>query len=293
MKTITLPSLLYIGADKAGSTSIAAILNDHPDVHVSPAKDTYYFTSEHRRGIEWYRRQFSPQPHHRLVAEVCHDYLYDTEATIRIAHELGQAVTLLVCLRDPTDRAVSSWLHRRKHGYQGGFEEATATFPDILDHGDYGTHLSRWFEAFRSEQIVVVLFDDLEADPVSFAEQLYARLGLPAHQVSAAAVAPRLRAAGPRMTSVVAMVKVAAVIVRRLGGARLIGRIKKSRSVQRLLYRPIERHPEMPIAVESELCARFASEVALASRLTGFDLLQAWPRYRGGLELADLKNTGT
>jgi sulfotransferase family protein len=292
MKTITLPSLLYIGADKAGSTSIAAILNDHPNAHVSPAKDTYYFTSEHGRGIEWYQRQFSPRPHHRLVAEVCHDYLYETEATIRIAQELGRSVTLLVCLRDPIDRAVSSWLHHRKHGYQGGFEEATATFPDILDHGDYGSHLSRWYEAFDSEQIVVVLFDDLEADPVTFAEQLYARLGLPTHQVSDAAIAPRLRAAGPRMTPVATMVKLAAIIVRRLGGPRLIGRIKKSRTVQRLLYRPIEKQPEMPTAVESELCARFAPEVALASRLTGADLLQVWPRYRGALELADLNDTG-
>jgi sulfotransferase family protein len=293
MMTITLPSLLYIGADKAGSTSVAAILNDHPNAHVSPAKDTYYFTSEHHRGIEWYRRQFFPQPHHRLVAEVCHEYLYEPEATVRIAQELGQAVTLLVCLRDPIDRAVSSWLHRRKHGYQGGFGEAAATFPDILEHGDYGTHLSRWYEAFHPEQIVVVLFDDLEADPISFAEQLYARLGLPSHQVSDAAVAPRLSGAEPRITLVAAMVKHAAVTVRRLGGAVLIGHIKGSSYVQRLLYRPIDKHPEMPAAVVTGLCVRFAPELALASRLTGVDLLQAWPRYRGGLELDDLKDTGT
>src|SRR5436853_3546768 len=161
MANLTLPNLLYIGADKAGSTSICAILADHPQVHVRPAKDTYYFTTEHHRGIEWYRRQFVPQSGDRVIAEVCHDYLYERECPKRIRDELGRDVRVLVCLRDPIDRAVSSWMHHRKHGYTGAFDEATSAFPDILEHGDYGTNLLPWFDVFEPDRIVVTIFDDL------------------------------------------------------------------------------------------------------------------------------------
>ena len=278
--TAGFPNLLYIGADKAGSTSIAAILADHPHVHVSPAKDTYYFTTEFHRGAGWYRRQFSPQPHHRIVAEICHDYLYDALAPTRIADELGTDVTLLVCLRDPVDRAVSSWLHHRKHGSRVAFAEAVSAFPDIVEHGDYGTHLSRWYAVFPPERIIVALFDELEADPVAFARALYRRLGLSAHEVSDGAVAPRRTASEPRSSAVAAAVKRAAVGVRRLGRPALVGRIKSSGLVQRFLYRPIHERPQLDPATAASLRERFALEVKLASALTGIDLFRSWPLYR-------------
>lgn len=253
-------------------------------MHVSPAKDTYYFTTEFHRGIEWYRRQFSPKPHHRIVAEICHDYLYDPLAPTRIAEELGTDVTMLVCLRDPVDRAVSSWLHYRKHGSRVGFAEAVSAFPDIVEHGDYGTHLSRWHAVFPSERIVVVLFDDLQADPVAFAQALYRRLGLSSHEVGDQAVAPHRSASEPRSSVVAATVKHAAVGVRRLGRPALVGRVKGSGLVQRLLYRPIDERPQLDAATAADLRRRFAPELKLASTLTGIDLVRPWPLYRSALE---------
>jgi len=278
-----LPNLVYIGADKAGSTSISALLSDHPEVYVTPAKDTYYFTTEHHRGIRWYERQFSPQPEHRVVVEVCHDYLYDEDAPKRIHEELSSDVKLLACLRDPTDRAVSSWLHRRKHGYKGSFDDAVAAYPDILEHGDYGTHLSRWYDVFEPERILIVLFDDLVADTAGFAARLYDDLALSEHLVSSHALDPRLTAARPRSDLAAALVKRAAVVVRGFGGPKVVGRIKGSPTVQRLLYRPIEREPEVTDAVQVDLGRRFGAEVDLASRLTGIDLLERWSRYSPAL----------
>lgn len=287
-----LPNLLYIGADKAGSTSICAILDDHPEVHVTPAKDTYYFTTEHRRGLQWYERQFSPQSSDRVIAEVCHDYLYDRESPGRIRAELGGDVRVLVCLRDPIDRAVSSWMHRRKHGYTGSFDEAAAAFPDILDHGDYGTHLARWFDVFEQKQIVVTVFDDLVADAAGFAASLYDRLDLTPHAASHEALEPRLTAASPRSGAVAAVAKHAAIAVRHLGGAKMVGRAKGNPAVQRLLYRQIQREPEATTLGIAELERRFGPEVACASRLTGIDLVSAWPRYRAALGSEPLADPG-
>ncbi len=283
MANLRLPNLLYIGADKAGSTSIGAILGDHPEVHVTPAKDTYYFTTEHHRGIEWYRRQFVPQPGDRVVAEVCHDYLYDEDCAQRIRKELDDDVRVIVCLRDPIDRAVSSWKHRRKHGYTGTFAEATQAFADILEHGDYGTHLSRWYDVFGPDRIVVVMFDDLVADAAVFAACLYDRLGLAPHDVSEEVLEPRLTAAAPRNGAAAAVAKQAAMAVRHLGGAKIVGRTKGNPAVQRLLYRELPREAESANVDVTGLESRFRPEIALSSRLTGIDLLSAWPRYRSPL----------
>ena len=39
----TLPNLVYIGPDKAGSTWLFHLLTHHEDVFVTPAKDLYFF----------------------------------------------------------------------------------------------------------------------------------------------------------------------------------------------------------------------------------------------------------
>jgi len=62
-----------------------------------------------------------------------------------------------------------------------------------------------------------------------------------------------------------------------------VGRIKGSPTVQRLLYRPIEREPEATDGVQVDLGRRFGPEVDLASRLTGIDLLERWSRYSPAL----------
>jgi hypothetical protein len=99
---------------------------------------------------------------------------------------------------------------------------------------------------------------------------------MPSHE----ALDPRLTAARPRSDALAAVVKRAAVAVRGIGGSKVIGRIKGSATVQRLLYRPLEGQPDPPDAALEDLDRHFAPEVDLASKLTGLDLLAPWPRYR-------------
>ena len=57
MMTSVLPNLVYIGPDKAGSTWLFGLLNRHPDVFMTPAKDLYFFDRYYDKGIEWYAKQ--------------------------------------------------------------------------------------------------------------------------------------------------------------------------------------------------------------------------------------------
>ena len=71
-----LPNFLHIGPGKSGSSWLHETLTLHPEVYLSEAKDLYFFSRYYDRGLDWYRKQFRPaRPSHRVVGEVCPDYL--------------------------------------------------------------------------------------------------------------------------------------------------------------------------------------------------------------------------
>ena len=45
-----LPNLAYIGPDKAGSSWLHTMLDHHPQVYVTEAKDLYFFDRFYHRG---------------------------------------------------------------------------------------------------------------------------------------------------------------------------------------------------------------------------------------------------
>lgn len=44
----TLPNFLVIGAFKAGTTSLEKRLSEHPEIYMSPDKETHYFAIDER-----------------------------------------------------------------------------------------------------------------------------------------------------------------------------------------------------------------------------------------------------
>ena len=110
-----LPNFLYVGPDKAGSSWLHEVLLKHPDAYLTPAKDLYFFDRYYDRGLAWYSSQFRDARDEKVVGEVCQDYLFHPEAAARI-HECLGPVRVMVSLRDPVERAWSSYLYMRKHG---------------------------------------------------------------------------------------------------------------------------------------------------------------------------------
>ena len=124
------PNFLIIGAAKAGTTSLYHYLRQHPDVYMSPVKEPAYYASAgaggepRRRGAirtrTAYERLFEAATTERARGEASSQYLNDEAAPDRIAADLGD-VRLIVSLRNPVDRAYSSYLGR----LAGGTERRT------------------------------------------------------------------------------------------------------------------------------------------------------------------------
>lgn len=232
------PNFLYIGPPKAGSTWLHEALSRHPQVYLTPAKELQYFDRFYHRGERWYLKHFKgAKATHSVVGEISHDYLYSADACHRIASDLGQ-IPLMVCLREPVDRAFSDYLYMLKQGYvRGDFEDAVERHPEILEHSKYAKYLSRYLAEFGRERLLLSAFDDMKTDPFAFYADVCERLeidklvpaGFPRGKVLPAAV--------PRNFILARLAKEVAMAMRDVGLTTSIARIKSRRGVQALLYR--------------------------------------------------------
>ena len=275
---MTSPNFLYIGTDKAGSTWLFRVLSWHPQVYMTPSKDIYFFDKYFDRGLEWYQKQFRPEGGERIICEISHDYLYAPEAAARI-HDTLPGVRLMVCLREPVERAFSAYLYLLKHGlFQGSFEEALDAVPALVENGSYVCYLKTFLSLFGRERIFVGVFDDLQADSNAFAGALFDFLGIDRIDLPEELRGKTLAAAKARSLFLARLMKKGAWFVRDLGLSALVGRIKSSPWVDRMLYDPYTdaEKPRLSDETRRILRADFAPKVAALDDLLGMDLQQRW-----------------
>ncbi len=272
-----LPNFLYVGPDKAGSSWLHEILLGHPDVYLTPAKDLYYFDRYYDRGLAWYASQFRDARDERVVGEVCQDYLFHPEAAARIHETLGP-VRIMVSLRDPVERAWSSYLYMRKHGIgPSTFGEALQSRPELLEHGRYATGLDRFLQLWPREMVHVALFDDLAANPQAFIDSVTGFLDIDRRPLTSKDLEARLPAAKARSVRVAHAARRSADWVREHDGAKLVGTVKRSALVQRALYRPIDREAVRPDPDDvNTVRTALAPEIEALERTLGVRLGEAW-----------------
>src|SRR6202161_4980896 len=129
-----MPDFLVIGAPKAGTTALHAVLTQHPGLYMSTVKEPKFFLSDgppptkggpgdaltYREHV-WrradYEALFDPAPAGTLRGEATPLYLYDRAAMRRIRVTLP-AAKLIVIVRDPVERAH----YNSTHPWSAGLE---------------------------------------------------------------------------------------------------------------------------------------------------------------------------
>jgi hypothetical protein len=272
-----LPDFLYIGTSKAGSTWLFNTLAIHPQVHLASSKGLYFFDQHYDRGIDWYLEQFRGAGDARAMGEISHSYLSSPDAERRIA-ELNPGMRLLVCLREPVDRAFSDYLDLVKNGqFDGSFEAALERYPRLVDRGRYASHLHRYSSVFPAGQMSVQLFDDLRSDPQSYADATVDFLEVDRLPRPAAALKRRQPAGTARSRGLASAAKHASAVARQVGLRKLRSRVKRSVVIRQLLYRPYaDDRPQLDPVVAEELRRVFAPEVEALAPLLGSSLAARW-----------------
>ena len=239
-QTAPAPTFLFIGGDRCGSKSLHNMFRQHPDCYVPPIADPYFFDKNYDRGINWYLGLFAAAPPDvKAIGEFSHDYIHSPEAAQRIARHLP-GVKLLATLRHPIERTFSSYLATRSAGFiHASFAQALRETPLLIENSLYADRLEIYFELFDRNQIKVLFFDDLEADPRQFGKQAFQFVGLnPLEEID---YWRRMsQSSGPRLPYSGMISKQAANFLRRMGWVNLLGRAKSNALMRSIFYRPYE-----------------------------------------------------
>lgn len=273
------PNFLFIGPDKSGSTWLYEALRQHRQVFLPRVKELFFFDQFYDNGWNWYAKFFrGANEQHRVIGEICHDYLFSPLACQRIAHDLPSA-KLMVCLREPSQRAFSEFLYCTKVGLMtSNFETALEEAQELIDHGRYAKHLGPYMKHFRPEQIFVGIFDDLIANPQQFFDRLCDFLGLDHVLLPSQLKEKVLPAATPRLPRVTKFARRIGWKVRRFGFPGVVGMIKESSLLRRVLYNsyaPNEK-PQMSPWARAYLHEVFSPEVQQLDALLGTNLSARW-----------------
>jgi hypothetical protein len=272
---MTFPNFIVIGAAKAGTTSLYHYLRQHPDVYMSPVKEPRYErwddpseVPEGTRGREEYERLFDGVGTERAIGEASPQYINSPTSAERIAADVP-GVRIIASLRNPADRAYSSYIGRLRRGRERTtLEEAMRPGTLHFEMSLYYPRLLRYFRHFPRERIKILLFEDLVAKPESVMREVCAFLDIDPHRLGD--VSERYNAgAVPRSLAANEMVIKLADIARRLIPSSLRGTGVIARLQRRLVLRP--PHP-LPDAMRRRLLDAFRDDIAKMGELMGRDL---------------------
>lgn len=167
---------MVIGAQKSGTTYLCAALTRHRDVFHSDPKELLFFQ---RKDIDddafaQYLENFAKAQEQRWVGEGSAVYLQWPLALENARRYLGDELKIFICLRQPTDRAVSFYLHNLRKGRFDGSERIDQVGADVrlspVLTSYYGEHIHRWLDVY-GDNVHFLLFDDLVESPESFVRQ--------------------------------------------------------------------------------------------------------------------------
>ena len=273
-----LPNFLYIGTSKAASTWLFKVLSWHPQIYMYAGKNLSFFSRNFDKGLEWYRSRFDPEPQHRVVGEVSHNYLISEGAPARI-REILPDVKLLVCLRDPVQRTFSDYLEGINDGkFSGSLDEELERRPGLIDKSRYGTHIARYLEHFRRDQLHIACFEELGTAPDTFTARIFDFLGVDALKVPADLREKVLPAGIPRSARLASIVRKLTRLAPRLGFSDVRGVMKTSPKLRNALYRPYDQgsKPTIPPATEAYLRELMTPEVQCLDEVAGTDFCSRW-----------------
>ncbi|QEG41896.1 sulfotransferase domain-containing protein [Roseimaritima ulvae] len=272
------PNFIYIGTSKAGSTWLFDLLSRHPDAYMTPVKGLYFFDTHFDKGWLWYTQHFAEASGQAIVGEISHSYLYSKVACQRIA-EMNPDIQLMVCLREPIDRAFSMYLDGiRNDKWTGTFEQRCLDTREILEEGCYARYLQPYLERFSREQVHIALFDDLKQSPRDYAAGVFDALRIPQLPWDPRWQSKVMPACVPRNKHLAQFSKQLSQACRRMGLKKIRGRVKRSRVIRSLLYRNVEDKDRAQVSPEflAELKQRFQPEVERLDEMLGMDLCRRW-----------------
>lgn len=194
------PNLYIAGAAKCGTNSLFEQLKKHPKVFFPELKEPHYFATPPPVGAKKasgagpdmyccgdqsrYLRLYEGAGGATVIGDASVSYLWDENAPRRI-QEVCPGAKIIVILRDPVIRAHSQYLNSRRDRVEpeSSFFKALQlelkqgeanwfTSRLYIAPGLYYEQVDRYLKVFGRDQVLILLFDELQKNP----RELFARV---------------------------------------------------------------------------------------------------------------------
>lgn len=188
------PNFIIIGPPKCASTSLHFYLGQHPEIFTSKIKETKFFSQDYNKGMEFYAQYFKEAGNAKAIGEATPVYSFLPFVADRVKQHFP-GIKLILCFRNPLDRAFSSWLmqkgmgkeilslreaieinrkqldyvtlegeegEKRWLGSMGVYTGDESRLRTYIQAGMYAATLKSYYKRFSPEQVKVVFLEDLK-----------------------------------------------------------------------------------------------------------------------------------
>jgi len=215
-KTFYLPDFIIIGANKAGTTSVANYLNMNPQVKISEVKEPMFFSSSPATvsasrenadlanpyvtiTLEAYSNMFKEHgPKARFFGEASTAYLATPHASVIAMKKVVPETKIIAILREPVSRAISAYKMCLGNGIEErSFSEIVQqaeqqkqinvgghSVKEYIRNGLYSQLLQPYFQYFDQSQLLVLDYHQLQQSPQDFMQQVADFIGVDYHPVN-------------------------------------------------------------------------------------------------------------
>ena len=178
---------LVPGFSKCGTTTLCALLAQHPDLYIPELKEPWYFSArDFPRQQAEYIQHFSPALPGQLLGEGSVSYsgsaMGDVSA-VRIK-ENNPDCRFIFIARNPLHRIESSYREMHHSGVKFGLNapydlaECLSVFPQMIEDSLYFARISNYVDTFGSDSILVLFLEDLTRHSQLEMEKCFRHLGV-------------------------------------------------------------------------------------------------------------------
>ena len=188
---MSFPNVIFVGAEKSGSTTIHNILCEHEDIFAIQ-KETEFFSffnkrkskNYHINDIKKYQKLFDGSEKYKIKLDVSTTYLCSPDA-IKNIKKYSKNCKIIICLRNPIDRAYSRYWMSAKNNHdlvnysskkflKFFFEHNTDIYwSNVRIRGMYYKNVKSFIKEFGKSNVLILFYDDLKKNSNLFFKNIY------------------------------------------------------------------------------------------------------------------------
>jgi Sulfotransferase domain len=272
-ESLRLPDFIGVGPPRTATTWLHDALSGHVGLPQG-VKETDFFIWQYDRGLKWYATHFRDSAPDRPIGEFSPNYFIGAQTRERIANDIP-GCKIICTLRDPVERTYSHYRKMREGGYfAGSFEECLEKRPDILEWGRYAFHTRAWRNKFGIENVLILLQDDLKANPQGFLDQVCDFIRIVRIPVTTISSSGKLTNAIPNLPRYPRISRSARIVrdrLQRRGNYAIINLLKKT-GLRNMLFGGGPAFPQHSPIIDERLREFFRPEIEELEAMLGRSL---------------------